>query len=140
MNKVKQERGTFVFKCLQAFMKANQKHEMSLTHQMQLARDEWIRLNDHFGQFLEEACLVDPNNEYGDSAKNVVEEYKYFCRENNYSDKTTAQTITEKLAKLNVKRVRSRRGFDNSDNIWRFIGLKLTKSYINPAFENKGVP
>lgn len=130
MQLVKAERSAFVYQCIRAFMAAMQRGSLTETDDMKLARDEWVDLNDHFGQFIEEACEIDTSKDEGDSSKSVVAEYKAFCLENNYSDKTTAQTITESLKAYGVQRIKSRRGIDDSSNIWRFKGLKLTKSYI----------
>lgn len=134
MDKVKQERNSFVYKCIKAFMIAKKRNSFSITPQMKLARDEWFKSNDHFGQFIEETCEIEINSNCGDSAKNVIAEYKAFCQENNYSDKTTSQTITKKLKKIGVERRRSTKGFNSNSNVWRFIGLRLTKSYIDPMY------
>ncbi|MDV2567079.1 DNA primase family protein [Levilactobacillus brevis] len=133
MQLVKAERSAFAYKCLKAFMAAMKRGSLTETDDMKLARDEWVNLNDHFGQFIEEACEIDTSKDEGDSSKSVVAEYKAFCLENNYSDKTTAQTITENLKAYGVQKVRSRNGVNDSNNTKRFKGLKLTKSYINPA-------
>lgn len=135
MQLVKAERSAFVYQCIEAFMAAMQRRSLTETDDMKLARDEWVNLNDHFGQFIEEACEIDTSKDEGDSSKSVVAEYKAFCLENNYSDKTTAQTITENLKAYGVQKVRSQHGMHDHNFIWRFRGLKLTKSYINPAFE-----
>lgn len=135
MQLVKAERSAFAYKCLKAFMAAMKRGSLTETDDMKLARDEWVSLNDHFGQFIEEACEIDTSKDEGDSSKDVVAEYKYFCLENNYSDKTTAQTITENLKAYGVQKVRSQHGMHDHNFIWRFRGLKLTKSYINPAFK-----
>lgn len=135
MQLVKAERSAFVYQCIKAFMAAMQRGSLTETDDMKLARDEWVDLNDHFGQFIEEACEIDTSKDEGDSSKDVVAEYKAFCLENNYSDKTTAQTITENLKTYGVQKVRSQHGTHDHNFIWRFRGLKLTKSYINPAFK-----
>ncbi|WP_280990900.1 DNA primase family protein [Lactiplantibacillus carotarum] len=135
MQLVKAERSAFVYQCIKAFMAAMQRGSLTETDDMKLARDEWVNLNDHFGQFIEEACEIDTSKDEGDSSKDVVAEYKAFCLENNYSDKTTAQTITENLKAYGVQKVRSQHGTHDHNFIWRFRGLKLTKSYINPAFK-----
>ncbi|SPE04694.1 hypothetical protein LAP8965_00159 [Lactiplantibacillus plantarum] len=138
MEVVKSERSAFVYQCIKAFMAAMKRGSLTETSDMKLARDEWANLNDHFGQFIDEACEIDTSKDEGDSSKNVVAEYKAFCLENNYSDKTTAQTITENLKVYGVPKVRSRNGINrngvnDSNNTNRFMGLKLIKSYINPA-------
>lgn len=133
MEVVKSERSAFVYQCIKAFMAAMKRGSFTETNEMKLARDEWANLNDHFGQFIEEACEIDISKDEGDSSKDVVAEYKFFCLENNYSDKTTAQTITENLKEYGVQKVRSRNGINDSNNTKRFKGLKLIKSYINPA-------
>lgn len=46
---------------------------------------------------------------------------------NNYSDKTTAQTITANLKRLGVKKVRNTRGWNGNDNSPRYTGLKLNQ-------------
>lgn len=135
MQLVKAERSAFVYQCIRAFMAAMKRGSLTETDDMKLARDEWVNLNDHFGQFIEEACEIDTSKDEGDSSKSVVAEYKAFCLENNYSDKTTAQTITENLKAYGVQKVRSQHGMHDHNFIWRFRGLKLTKSYINPAFK-----
>ena len=133
MTKVKTERSAFVYQCIQLFMQAKERGAMSETHQMQVDRNEWMDLNDHFGQFIEEACEIDKSADEGESTKNVVAEYKAFCIENNYLDKTTSQTITENLKKYGVVRAKGIRGYTDHNNIWRFRGLKLVKSYLKPA-------
>ncbi|MBS0954698.1 DNA primase family protein [Lactiplantibacillus plantarum] len=136
MQLVKAERSAFVYQCIKAFMAAMQRKSLTETEEMKLARDEWVNLNDHFGQFIEEACEIDTSKDEGDSSKDVVAEYKSFCLENNYSDKTTAQTITENLKAYGVQKVRSQHGTHDHNFIWRFKGLKLTGSYINPALKS----
>lgn len=136
VSKVKAERSAFVYECIQCFIRALDRRQLSLTDSMKKSRDEWVGLNDHFGQFLDEACELDPTGDSGDSAKSVVAEYRAFCRENNYSDKTTSQTITENLKKQGIVRIRSRRGHTDKNNVWRFKGLTLTKSYLNPAIDD----
>lgn len=130
MDKVREERPAFVYRCIQLFAKAKERRKMSLTPQIEAASNEWIKANDHFGQFLEEACEIVNQSEGGESSKVVTAEYGAFCRENNYSDKVTSQTIANKLKARGVTKIRGTHGFGSNDNLWRYMGLKLTKTYV----------
>lgn len=132
MAAIRKERSAFAYKCLQIFAEAKERHKLSLTPQIEAASNEWIKANDHFGQFLDEACEFVSPNESGASVKDVTAEYAAFCRENNYSDKMASQTITNKLNAKGVAKAKSRKGLNEKNNIWRYLGLKLTKSFIAP--------
>jgi putative DNA primase/helicase len=140
MKKVEQEAPAFAVSCMQAFAKMmNEGHGFAKPQAIQDATQRWLDDNDHFGEFLKEAAVIDLTSNRGESAKQVLDEYTAFCRENNYSDKTTATTIKKELARRHVKWTRNRKGFDREGiesppNVYRYIGLRLTKSYINPMF------
>ncbi|AEV94888.1 phage/plasmid primase, P4 family, C-terminal domain protein [Pediococcus claussenii ATCC BAA-344] len=128
MDKVREERSSFVFDCLTRFKEALDKHRFDKPRSVIEATEAWHKDNDHFGEFLDEWCEIDLTSGKGEKASYVVSAYKEFCQMNNYSDKTTAQTITSNLAKLGVKKDKSTKGWNNSDyQAWRFIGLRLLK-------------
>ncbi|MFD1456111.1 phage/plasmid primase, P4 family [Levilactobacillus lanxiensis] len=133
MDKVLAERSAFAYKCLRMFADAKKRHKLLLTPQMEAASNEWIKANDHFGQFLDEACEIGTAIAGGESSQVVTTEYAAFCRQNNYSDKTTTQTITNKLKARGVEKIKGTRGFDEQNNINRYMGLKLIKSFISPS-------
>lgn len=126
---IKAEHSRFVYQCMKLFMQAKKRHYMSETEDMKLAAGEWIHENDHFGQFLEEACILTPGDNKGEASKDVVQEFKGFCRANNFAENTSIQAITSKLKPLGIYKNRSRNGYSGSGNTNRYLGLKLTKHY-----------
>ena len=124
------EHSRFVYQCMKLFMEAKAKHHMTETESMKQAAGEWISENDHFGQFIEEACILTPNDNKGESSTDVVAEYKAFCAKNNYSENTSTQAITSKLKPLGILKRRSRLGYSGTGNVNRYMGLKLTKTYL----------
>jgi len=140
MDRIRKERSAFVYRCLQLFARAKERCALSMTPQIEADSNEWIKANDHFGQFLDEACEIVDQSVGGESSRIVTAEYAAFCRENNYSDKTTSQTIANKLRARGVTKIRGRNGFDSKDNLWRYMGLRVIKSYINPSNVPERVP
>ncbi|MDG2543644.1 DNA primase family protein [Lactiplantibacillus plantarum] len=133
MKKVKEEREAFVYQCIIAFRRALRRRKMTETAQMKRDRNEWIELNDHFGQFIQEGCEIDTSSDAGESVTRVTAEYTAFCRENNYSEKTTSATIRNNLKRYGVVKAKRRKGYGADKNsIWRYIGLKLLKEYLKP--------
>lgn len=127
---IRAEHSRFVYQCMKLFMEAKRKHHMTETDSMKQAAGEWIEENDHFGQFLDEACELTPNDNKGESTTDVVTEYKAFCSKNNYSENTSTQAITSKLKPLGIAKKQSRLGYSGTGNINRYMGLKLTKTYL----------
>ena len=124
------EHSRFVYQCMKLFMEAKAKHHMTETDSMKQAASEWISENDHFGQFIEEACILTPGDNKGESSTDVVAEYKEFCNKNNYSENTSTQAITSKLKPLGIVKKQARLGYSGTGNVKRYMGLKLTKSYL----------
>lgn len=133
MDEVRAERSSFVYQCMRLFQSAMEKNQMSLTERIIADRDEWVSANDYVGQFIEEACTIDTAMSVGEKTKVVMDEFKAYCQENNFSDKTSSQKLTTRLSRHGIVRKRGRRGIDDSDNTTRYMGLKLNRSYINSA-------
>ncbi|WP_353990023.1 phage/plasmid primase, P4 family [Pediococcus argentinicus] len=126
MKAVKNERDSFVYKCLKEFKKALDKRSFDQPQSVVEASKAWHKANDHFGEFLEEECEINISIDKGARASDVVSAYKGFCQKNNYSEKTTAQTITANLERLGVKKSKNYRSWtNNSQQVWRYMGLKL---------------
>lgn len=130
---IQKEHSRFVYQCMKLFMNAKRKHKMTETDSMKETVGEWVSENDHFGQFLEEACELNPGDDRGESSRIVVAEFKGFCEENNYGANTSTAAITNKLKPLEIIKKRSIRGYSNNDNanVNRYIGLKIIKHYAN---------
>ncbi|WP_405076315.1 phage/plasmid primase, P4 family [Ligilactobacillus acidipiscis] len=132
---IKAEHSRFVYQCMKLFMVAKSKHQLSETEEMKQATGEWINENDHFGQFLDEACILTPGDNKGESSQDVVAEYKAFCQANGYAENTSTQTITSKLKPLGIIKKTAKLGYKGTGNMKRYIGLKLTKHYSNVPIE-----
>lgn len=132
---IKNEHSRFVYQCMKLFMQADKRRYMSETESMKQVTGEWIQENDHFGQFLEEACELEPGDSKGEASKDVVREFKEFCHENNYFENVSTQSITSKLKPLGIYKRQSRQGYDGDGNVKRYIGLKLVKTYLTDLNE-----
>lgn len=136
IKKVKEETPQFAMECIKLFKQALDRKSWTITPEIQAATDKWYNANDHIGVFLSEATKIDPTDQRGESAKVVLDEYKQWASDNGFSTNISMPTIESYLERLDVKKVRNRRGFTDSNRVYRFIGLKLTTSFLNPAFNN----
>lgn len=129
MKAVKEERNRFVYACLRAFKVALDNRRFEKPKSVIEASEQWHKSNDHFGEFIDEWCEIDLTSDKGEKASYVVSAYKEFCHMNNYSDKTTAQTITANLKRLGIKKIKNRKGWSTTEQpVHRYIGLKLKEN------------
>lgn len=134
MKAINDEIPVFAMECIQLFRLARKRKAFSITENVKRESADWIASNDHFGEFVKENITIDATTENGERAVDVTSEYKYFCQQNNYIDKTTSQTINKKLAKYGVQAERSRKGWGaDNKNTTRLIGVKLTTTIIRDA-------
>ncbi|WP_353990887.1 phage/plasmid primase, P4 family [Lacticaseibacillus paracasei] len=133
--KMDEETPRFAMKCMHMFAKALKSGGLTKPDSVVNASQEWLDANDHFKEFLDQYAEINLEDDRGEASTVVTAEYKRFCQDNNYMDRTTTQAITKKLDAYGVKKVSSRRGFDNdTGSTRRYIGLRLTGSLLNPRF------
>lgn len=130
--KVVKEAPAFAVLCMQKFNAALHAKSLSRPKSIEEATESWFAENDHFGQFLEEACEITAGVFQGESSRIVTEEYAAFCKENGFAGVMSTNSITKRLERYGVTKKQSRQGFnDHFGNTKRYLGLRLTKSYIN---------
>ncbi|MDT2849726.1 phage/plasmid primase, P4 family [Vagococcus carniphilus] len=134
MNKVEKEAHSFVYSCIREFMKIfdGKKAQFSKTESMVQEEDKWKLSNDHIGEFLLEATTIHFDDERGEIATKVQQEWQAFCKLNGYFPKS-AQAFKDYLEDKGVPKKRSRKGFnDGGSHQWRYIGLELLVSFTYP--------
>lgn len=133
-----EETPRFAMKCMHLFIKAFNRRSFTKPQSVIDASQEWLDANDHFKEFLDQYATINTKDDHGEATTVVTAEYKRFCQENNYLDKTTSQVIAKNLKQYGVLKSRSRKGYDqDTGNVQRFIGLHLTGSLLNDTFNHK---
>lgn len=132
-DKIDQENSSFAMECIQLFREAKERGSFTLTDAIRKRTAEWVESNDHFKEFLDEAMIIDKNSEVGEKSVTVVQAYKQFCQKNNYSDKTSAQTVTSKLKTYGIEKKRSIQSPNTNDktNVNRYIGLTMNPNVVD---------
>lgn len=133
MEKVEAESKTFAYSCMREFMKIfdGKKAQFTKSASMEKEKSKWLLDNDHIAEFIIEATEINLKDRRGEISSTVQKEYKAFCVENNYNPKSP-QAVRDYLEKLGVIKERSRSGFDDGNSSqWRYIGLRITKSFLS---------
>lgn len=132
---IEAERPQFAMKCMRMFAAALERGSFTKSPSVEKASQAWLDSNDHFKEFLDENAEIDTTANQGEASTVVTAEYKRFCQNNNYLDKTTTQAITKRLDKMGVKKMQSRSGWLDVDHgsVQRYIGLKLTGSPLHES-------
>lgn len=128
MNKIEQEAPSFAYECIREFRKIFDGKKATFTKMpsMEESKQAWLYENDHIGEFLTECTSINLDDDRGEIATNVFNEYIAFCKLNQYMPKSS-QAFKSYLEKIGIKRVKNRKGYDDGNSSqWRYIGLKLT--------------
>lgn len=128
---IDEEVPAFAMHCMQLFKLAIDRGSLTKPQSVKLASQAWLDENDHFKQFLEEHCTLNTKEINGEAVTDVVAEYKAFCNLNNYSDRTSSQSITKRLNEFGIYPEKTTRGINgNHNNLKRYIGLQLNDTLL----------
>jgi putative DNA primase/helicase len=134
---IEREQPAWAMHCMQLFAAALKRHSFTQVQSVIDASQQWLDDNDHFKEFISQYTEIIPNETRGAVVTNVVAEYKAFCEQNGYSDKTSSKTITNRLSEWGITPRKTTQGFDDDDhtgNLNRYPGLHLTGSLLNPRY------
>lgn len=121
MKQIEAEIPAFAYKCMVAFKKAMDKKELSESPDMIAQNNKWFEENNHIASFVSDMCVIDLNNENGESSSVVYEEYKKYCIAQGY--KTRSQPSLTKY--LEDKGIEHKKKQINGDRVWRYIHLAM---------------
>lgn len=121
MDKIENEIPAFAYKCMVAFKKAHDKNQLSETQEMKDQTTKWLEMNNHIASFVSDMCVIDLNNEQGESSACVYKEYKDYCSNQGYKPRGQA-IFTEYLESKGI--VHKKKQF-KGDRVWRYIHLAM---------------
>ncbi len=81
-NKIKAERGAFVYHCIQLAKQAMKRGYFSNTDETTELRKNWVKANDHVQEFIEEYCIT--GEDYQEKKTYLYSGYRSFCFDNGY--------------------------------------------------------
>lgn len=91
--KLMDERGAFVYNCIQLAKKAFKRKDLTKTESIEKNADTWFIDNDPIQQFIDECFIVDENERT--KQDDVFNSYKNWCVENGYKPLNKAKFKTQ---------------------------------------------
>ncbi|MDT2598082.1 DNA primase family protein [Enterococcus dongliensis] len=138
MEEIIKEAPYFAYSCIQEFRKVfdGKKATFTKTSEMEQDRMDWLYENNYLGQFFTESCEINPDDEMGTSVKTIMAEYQAYCKQNGIFSESP-QEVRNYLEALGCKKEKNTKAY-NEDKIrvWRYMGCKLTTSYIHSHWED----
>ena len=118
MEKVKKERGEFVYKCMVLARDAMKRKEIKQTESIIAQRNNWIEDNDPIKQFINEDCTLAATKEVDE--QDLYGAYKVWCIKNNFKP----------VSKTKFKKELENKGIFRSIENKRIDGKKRKRRYF----------
>lgn len=123
MQQIEDEAPAFAYKCMTAFKKALDQKELSETPDMKAQSDKWLKDNDHISSFVSDMCVIDLDNENGEPAGIVYDDYVQYCQSHGFKAHNQ-QSLTSSLESFGIIHKRRKQG---EERVMRYIHLSFKK-------------
>lgn len=121
MKQIEDEIPAFTYKCMLAFEKAHKSKKLSETPEMINQTNKWLEMNNHIATFVSDMCIINLDNEQGESSSCVYKEYKDYCSNQGYNPRGQS-ALTEYLE---TKGIVHKKKQIKGDRVWRYIHLAM---------------
>lgn len=121
MSEIEDEIPAFTYKCMKAFREALNRNKLSETPEMLDQTNKWLEMNNHIASFVSDMCIINLDNEQGESSSCVYKEYKDYCSNQGYNPRGQS-ALTEYLE---TKGIVHKKKQIKGDRVWRYIHLAM---------------
>lgn len=112
-----EEMSRILYHAIQSIERVLKTGKFSITSKMDQALEDWFEKMDNVAMFVNEQCEITPNGKA--KMKNLYDEYKWFCQDNNYSA-IGKQNFNDRLeTRYSLEKRRA------TPLGWHFVGIRL---------------